>query len=237
MLIRIEKYLSEQGIMSRREAKKYLLEGLIEINNKKPQPGDKINPEKDKITYAKSIQKNLSEKITVAVYKPRGILSSKDTDKGKNIFQSFPQFKDLNTVGRLDKESEGLILLSNDGMITKAVTGKDHNIEKEYVVTVRENYLPWMAKKMSQGMKLQDGWTLPARASRVDEHTFKIILKEGRKHQIRRMANECKLTVTSLKRIRVHTIKIDGMLPGNFKKLTVDEISDIKKVGKVKNSS
>ncbi len=236
MLIRIEKYLSEQGIMSRREAKKYLSVGLIKINGVIPQAGDKINPEKDKIGYDKKIKKNLSEKITVAVYKPRGVISSKDTDRGKNIFDIFPQFSSLNTVGRLDKESEGLILLSNDGMITKAITGKEHRIEKEYIVEVRENYLPWMAKKMSSGMKLDDGWTLPAQAKRVDERTFKIILKEGRKHQIRRMANECKLTINSLKRIRVHTIKIGGMLPGNFKKLSEEEINDIKNTGNKKTA-
>jgi len=229
MLLRIEKYLSEQGIMSRREAKKYLLEGLITVNGKLPQAGDKINPEIDILEYHPKIKKSLSEKITVAVYKPRGVVSSKDTDKGKNIFSSFPQFSELNTVGRLDKESEGLILLSNDGMITKAITGKDHLVEKEYFVTVRENFLPWMAKKMSDGMKLDDGWTLPAKATRFDEHSFKIILKEGRKHQIRRMANECKLTINSLKRIRVHTITIDGMMPGNFRKLSLQEIESIKK--------
>lgn len=234
MLIRIEKYLGEQGIMSRREAKRFLQEGLITVNGKTPEPGEKIDPEKDKITYNKKIKDLLKEKVTVAVYKPRGIISSKDTDKGKNIFNVFPQFSDLNTVGRLDKESEGLILLSNDGMITKAITGKEHNIEKEYIVTVREQFLPWMAKKMSDGMKLQDGWTLPAKAKRVNEHTFKIILKEGRKHQIRRMANECKLTITSLKRTRVHHIKIGGMLPGNFKKLSENDINEIKKAGKVK---
>lgn len=231
MNIRIEKYLSEQGIMSRREAKKYLLEGLIKINGKIPQPGDKIDPAVDSIEYSSKIQKNLDKKITVAVYKPRGVVSSKDTDRGKNIFDSFPQFANLNTVGRLDKESEGLILLSNDGMVTKAITGKDHRIEKEYLITVRENYLPWMAKKMSQGMKLDDGWTLPAKAIRVDEHTFKINLHEGRKHQIRRMANACKLTVTSLKRIRINTIHIGGMLPGNFKKLSNEELADLKKTG------
>lgn len=233
MLIRIEKYLSEQGIMSRREAKRFIAEGLISINGKVPQAGDKINPEVDKISYSKKVKQALSEKMTVAVYKPRGVISSKDTDRGKNIFDAFPQFKNLNTVGRLDKESEGLILLSNDGMITKAITGKDHLIEKEYIVTVRENYLPWMAKKMSQGMKLEDGWTLPAKAQRVDEHTFKITLKEGRKHQIRRMANACKLTITSLKRIRVHHIKIGGMLPGNFKKLSTEDVQEIKKAGSV----
>jgi pseudouridine synthase len=230
-MIRIEKYLSEQGIMSRREAKKYLIEGLITINGRIPEPGEKFDPLKDTLNYGKKIQHLLSEKITVAVYKPRGIVSSKDTDRGKNIFDIFPQFKDLHTVGRLDKDSEGLILLSNDGMITKAITGKDHLIEKEYIVNVRETYLPWMAKKMSEGMKLDDGWTLPAIAKRIDAHTFSIILREGRKHQIRRMANECKLTITSLKRVRVHTILLGAMLPGNFKKLTPEQVIDIKKAG------
>jgi 23S rRNA pseudouridine2604 synthase len=232
MLIRIEKYLSEQGIMSRREAKKYLLEKLISVNGKIASPGDKIDPKKDKLSYKKEIQKNIEEKLTVAVYKPRGVISSKDKDRGKNIFDVFPQFKKLNTVGRLDKESEGLILLSNDGMITKAITGKEHKIEKEYVVEVREKILPWMMKKMSDGMQLQDGWTLPAKAKKINTHTFKIILKEGRKHQIRRMSNECKLTINSLKRIRVHNIKIGRMLPGNFKKLTKHEIEDLKKYAK-----
>jgi 23S rRNA pseudouridine2604 synthase len=232
MLIRIEKYLSEQGIMSRREAKKYLLEKLISVNGKIASPGDKIDPKKDKLSYKKEIQKNIEEKITIAVYKPRGVISSKDKDRGKNIFDVFPQFKKLNTVGRLDKESEGLILLSNDGMITKAITGKEHKIEKEYVVEVREKILPWMMKKMSDGMQLQDGWTLPAKAKKINTHTFKIILKEGRKHQIRRMSNECKLTINSLKRIRIHNIKIGRMLPGNFKKLTKQEIEDLKKYAK-----
>ncbi len=226
MLIRIEKYLSEQGIMSRREAKKAISEGLILVNNKKVVPGDKINPKQDKLSLPKEAEFR-KDKLTVAVYKPRGFISSKDTDKGKNIFDTFPQFAHLNTVGRLDKESEGLILLSNDGLVTKAITGKDHLVEKEYLVEVREEFLPWMAKKMSEGMKLQDGWTLPAEASRVDAHTFRIILHEGRKHQIRRMANACRLTIRSLKRVRVHNIRVGRMLPGNFRILKPEEVADI----------
>lgn len=144
----------------------------------------------------------------------------------------FPQFKHLNTVGRLDKESEGLIILSNDGLITKAITGKHHPIEKEYRVEVREDILPWMMKKMSEGIQLHDGWTLPAKAIRINKHTFHIILREGRKHQIRRMANECKLTIKSLKRVRIHTLKIGKMIPGNFRKLSKKEIEDLKHYAK-----
>ncbi len=166
MIIRIEKHLSEQGIMSRREAKRFLQEGLIFVNKKKAQPGDKIDPSTDKISYEKSVEKSMQTKESVLVYKPRGVVSSKDTDQGKNIFDIFPQFKNLNTVGRLDKESDGLIILSNDGMITKAITGKDHKIEKEYKVIVREKVTPAIMRQMSEGIKLDDGWTLPAHAKK-----------------------------------------------------------------------
>lgn len=229
--IRIEKYLSEQGTVSRREAKRLMEQGLILVNKKQPQPGDKIDPNVDVITFKNAAKAIIEKKITAAVYKPRGVISSKDTDRGKNIFDVFPQFAELNCVGRLDKESEGLILLSNDGMITKAITGKDHLVEKEYLVTVREKFTPSMAKRMSDGIRLQDGWTKKAEARKIDNHTFGIILKEGRKHQIRRMANECRLTIESLKRVRVHNIKVAGMIPGNFRILKPEEIQDIKQAG------
>lgn len=231
MIIRIEKYLSEQGIMSRREAKRFLESGDILVNGTRPKPGDKIDPRVDVLSYSKKVSDIMDTKMTVLVYKPRGYISSKDTDGNKTIFDVFPQFKDLNTVGRLDKESEGLILLSNDGMITKSITGKDHVLEKEYLVTVRENVTPSMMKKMSEGIKLEDGWTLPAQATKVDAHSFKIILREGRKHQVRRMANACNLTVEALQRIRIHTLLAPKMLPGNFKILTKEQVEELKKAG------
>jgi 23S rRNA pseudouridine2604 synthase len=232
-MIRIEKYLSEQGTMSRREAKRFIESGDIQVNNQAATPGQKIDPKTATLSFSKKLKAKMEEKMTVLVYKPRGYISSKDTDDGENIFDVFPQFSELNTVGRLDKESEGLILLSNDGMITKAITGKDHLIEKEYTVVVREKITAAMMAKMSHGMKLEDGWTLPATAVKVTINSFNITLKEGRKHQIRRMANACRLTVESLKRVRIHTIRAPKMLPGNFKKLTPEQIEDLKETGAV----
>ncbi len=226
-MIRIEKYLGEQGIISRREAKQLLQEGKIYVNGSQAKLGQKINPETDKLDFGKGVMDQINRKTTVAVYKPRGVLSSHD-GSAKNIFDVFPQYQHLHTVGRLDKESEGLILLSNDGLVTRAVTNKDHLIEKEYRVKVREEVLPWMMQKMSEGMELEDGWTLPAQAKKVGSHEFAIILKEGRKHQIRRMANACKLTIESLNRVRIHTITSAGMLPGNIKKLSEESIEDLK---------
>lgn len=230
-MIRIEKYLSENGIMSRRETRRFIDEGKILVNNKRAQTGDKIDPQTDSLDFSPEIREHMNAKKTVLVYKPRGVISSKDSDGEKNIFDIFPQFKDLNTVGRLDKESEGLILLSNDGMVTKAITGKDHLIEKEYVVRVREKVKSQMMKYMSEGIKLEDGWTKPATAKKINEHTFSIVLKEGRKHQIRRMANACHLTVESLIRTRIHNFVAPKMLPGNFKMLKDEDVQSLKQAG------
>lgn len=231
MHVRIEKYLAEQKIASRREAKLYLEQGLVMVNGTTAVVGQKIDPTKDTVNIDRKAHEQLQNKTTVAVYKPRGVISSHDTDRGKNIFEVFAQYSHLHTVGRLDKESEGLILLSDDGLVTRAVTNNNHLIEKEYHVTVREQVLPWMMQKMSEGMELEDGWTLPAVAVKLDTHRFAITLKEGRKHQIRRMANACKLTIESLKRIRIHTITAEGMMPGNVKKIDDNVIEEIKAIG------
>jgi len=223
--IRIEKFLSEQGIMSRREAQALMKKGDILLNGKKiRETGIKIDPKRDKITIANQGEVKLKSKETIAVHKPRGVISSKDEDGIQTIFDIFPQFNHLNCVGRLDKESEGLILLSNDGVVTKMVTGKEHDIEKEYIVETRENIMPAMMERMSKGIKLNDGWTKPARAEKIDRNTFRIVLTEGKKHQIRRMADACRLTIKSLKRIRVGNIELGGMYAGQWKKVTRKDI-------------
>ena len=191
MLIRIQKYLSEKGILSRRETERFIKEGLIAVNGKIVRElGTKIDPKTDKVEVISSVAGPLNDKLTVAVYKPRGVLSSKEErgannlmTKKKNIFELFPQFSHLNSVGRLDGESEGLLLLSNDGVITSAVTGANHLVEKEYEVEVRERVRPNMVIKMQDGIKLENGITLPAKARSLGDHSFSIILREGRKHQ------------------------------------------------------
>ncbi len=229
-LIRIEKYLTEQGLCSRREAQALIKAGLVFINGKAMRAtGIKIDPAQDRVQLHAEAKKMSNQRETILIYKPRGVVSSKDTDEGvRTVFDIFPQYHHLNTVGRLDKESEGLLLLSNDGLITKAITGKDHLIEKEYIVVVREDVLPVYIKKMSEGMKLADGMTLPAYAERIDKHTFSIALREGRKHQIRRMANACKLTILSLKRVRIGNLLLKNIKAGQSRPLTEKEIVQLK---------
>ncbi|MEK7575814.1 MAG: pseudouridine synthase [Patescibacteria group bacterium] len=227
--MRIQKYLSERKILSRREATDYIKRGLIKLNGKVTrETGIQIDPQKDRVEILPAAKSLMGEKITVAVYKPRGIVSSKIKSEGKTIFELLPEFKDLNTVGRMDKDSEGLILLSNDGTITNAVTSDKHIIEKEYEVGVREDATPFKLRKMAQGILLEDGMTLPAKTRSLGQHKFIIILKEGRKHQIRRMASAMQLTTISLKRIRIGNINLGNLKSGKHRPLTQEEISKLK---------
>lgn len=230
--MRIQKYLSEQKILSRREAEDYIRKGLITLNGKVVREmGVQIDPAKDKIAILGRGLKESAEKITVAINKPYGVVCSKIESEGTTVFQIFPKYKDLNVVGRLDKDSEGLLLLSNDGVVTSAITGSDHLIEKEYEVSVRENINPGKARKMEQGIELEDGMTLPTRVKILSPNKFLIILKEGRKHQIRRMAAAVGLTINGLKRLRIGNIYLAGLKPGAGRILDKKEVERLKKLG------
>lgn len=241
--MRIQKYLSQQKVLSRRETEDYIRKGLIKCNGKVVRElGFQMNPEKDKIEIVKSGKAMLSNKITVAINKPRGIVSSpssaklqtgkKNKEEGKTLFEIFPEFANLNAVGRLDKDSEGLILLSNDGVVTSSVTGSEHKIEKEYEVTVREDINNSKIKWMERGLKIEDGMTLPAKAMLLNKHSFRIILKEGRKHQIRRMCAALNLTVLKLRRLRIGNINLKGLRQGEYRALNREEIEKLKNLAR-----
>lgn len=224
--MRVSKYFSVNKILSRREADKYIKEGKVKVNGQiLTNIGQDVNPSVDKI----EIVGKIAPKRTIAFHKPRGISSSKIASEGKNIFDLLPEYKDLNAIGRLDKDSEGLILLSDDGVLTNIITGQDHLIEKEYIVDVREDVTQTKMNAMSQGMMLEDGPTLPAKAEILDEHRYVIILTEGRNHQVRRMANKVRLTVTRLKRVRIGAIKLDDLASGKVRLLKDTEIEKLKR--------
>jgi pseudouridine synthase len=213
--MRIQKYLSQQRILSRREAEAYIKKGLIKLNGKiVSEMGVQIDPVKDKIEVLKP--KGGTSKRTLVFYKPRGMTT-------EEIVHFKPEFADLNPVGRLDKESEGLILLSNDGVVTAAVTSDKHLVEKEYQVNVQENIPSGKIRKMEEGVRLEDGMTMPAQAELVSPHVFRLTIKEGRKHQIRRMADALHLTVTQLKRIRIGPVTMRGMKATEFRSISPAE--------------
>ncbi|OGY57787.1 MAG: hypothetical protein A3E61_00230 [Candidatus Colwellbacteria bacterium RIFCSPHIGHO2_12_FULL_43_12] len=233
--MRIQKYLSERKILSRREAEDYIRKGLIALNGKVvTEMGVQIDPTKDRIEILKGAAKESAKKMTVVIYKPRDIVSSKESSEGETVFEFFTQFQNLNVVGRLDKSSEGLLLLSNDGVVTSSVTGSDHLIEKEYEVSVRETVNNNKANKMEQGIQLEDGLTLPAKVTIITPNKFRIILKEGRKHQIRRMADAVHLTITGLKRLRVGNISLGKLKPGESRVLLSKEVDELKNLARPK---
>lgn len=215
-LILIQKYCAEQGMCSRREGERLVREGKVRVNGVRATNGQMIDPTRDTVTIDSA---HVEEKITIALHKPRGIVCSRNSNEGKTVFDMFPQFSHLHLVGRLDKESEGLLLLTNDGRITRLVTGDTHTIEKEYVVTVRERLFPGLMERMARGILIDGTKTLPCTATITKndtEHVFTIILKEGRKHQIRRMCEACKLTVVSLKRVRIGSLLLGKLKSGAF---------------------
>lgn len=231
--MRIQKYLSQQKILSRRETENYIRKGLIACNGEIVKDlGRQIDPTKDKIEILAPAKNEISRKITVAINKPRGIVCSRNEKEGKTIFELFPEFSNLNAVGRLDKESEGLILLSNDGVITSAITGSEHKIEKEYEVFVQEEINPIQMKRLEQGITLDGKMTLPAKTKIISKHAFNIILKEGRKHQIRRMADVVHLTILKLKRIRIGNIFLKDLKMGGYRTLSETEINRLKDLSK-----
>lgn len=222
-LIRLEKHIAQLGLCSRREGKQLILDGKISVNGIVVQEtGFGIDPEKDVV----AMTGNREAKKTVAIYKPRGIETTKTIHEGmsedgvQDMHDIFPQYKNLAPIGRLDKDSEGLILLSNDGLVARKITGEHSDVEKEYIVTVREMITDEALEKMANGILLDDKKTLPAETTRIDDRTFSIVLHEGRKHQIRRMADACRLTIESLKRIRVGAVHLGDLKVGESREVT-----------------
>ena len=222
---RLERYMAHHNIASRREAKNLIKGGLVSVNGMIiREPGFGVT-EKDNIKIHHSVNTN---KETILFYKPRGVETVKTDPKNSDIHDRFPDFKHLNPIGRLDKDTEGLILLSNDGVLARMFTDENSSIEKEYHVTVREDIFPVLLKKMEDGIILDKIRTKPCVTKKINSHEYTITLTEGRKHQVRRMANACKLTITKLVRIRINEFKIGKMTAGNYKRLLPEQIEQLK---------
>jgi pseudouridine synthase len=230
MEVRVQKYLSDKGVCSRREAEELIRRGLVSVNGKiLREMGVKVDPEKDKVEVISSRKDKTERKESVIIYKPRGIVSSRIPSEGKTIYELFPQFVKLNIIGRLDKESEGLLLLSNDGVLARAVTGDQHSVEKEYEVRVQEKInSSRLTRSFGEGVELEDGKTLPAKVKILSENSFLVAIKEGRNHQIRRMCEHIRLTAVKLKRLRIGGISLGKLKPGDWRRLEEKEIMGLK---------
>ncbi len=213
--IRINKYIREKGLASRREADQLISAGKVLVNGKPAEMGMLIN-EGDEVALGQERQKTYAY---LAYYKPRGLATQ--APAGSESVITDWQEKGLFPIGRLDKESEGLLILTNDGRLTTKLTGPKSQVEKEYLVSVQEALKEGVPAIFERGMQTKTfGKLLPAKARLISKHTIRIVLREGKRHQIRVMLGELGYTVTGLKRIRIGDITIGNLRPGQTRKLS-----------------
>lgn len=225
--VRINKYLAAGGICSRREADKLIEQGKVTINGRVAQPGDKVTPA-DKVLVGKKEAAMGGKKVVLAFYKPKGVTcTEKDRHADKIVADLVKYPVRVTYAGRLDKESEGLLLLTNDGDLIQHMMKGSNNHEKEYVVKTDREITSEFISKMEQGVYLKELeiTTKPCKMRQVGRFTFHITLTQGVNRQIRRMCQTFGYKVENLKRVRVMNITLEGLKNGEFRELSEEELA------------
>ncbi|MEA1785000.1 23S rRNA pseudouridine(2604) synthase RluF [Arenibacter sp. GZD96] len=227
---RINKYLSEVGFCSRREADKLIDLGRVTINGKIPEMGTKVRPEDEVCVDGKHITPPKEEFVYLAFNKPVGIVCTTDTGVEKDNIIDFINYpKRIFPIGRLDKPSEGLIFLTNDGdIVNKILRARNHH-EKEYVVKVHKPITKTFIEKMSNGVPILDTITRKCEVTQIDRTQFRIVLTQGLNRQIRRMCEFLGYRVVQLKRIRIMNVSLDIPV-GQWRHLTPSEFAEINRL-------
>ena len=226
-LTRLNKYLSEAGYCSRRAADKLIDEGRVTINGKVPEMGTKVAPDDVVAVDGERITQKDVKRTYLALNKPIGIVCTTDTRVEKdNIIDFIGYHKRIFPIGRLDKPSEGLILLTDDGDIVNKILRASNNHEKEYVVTVDKPISQTFIERMSNGIPILDTVTKKCKVTKLSKYTFKIVLTQGLNRQIRRMCEYLNYEVTKLKRTRIMNIELDVPV-GDYRELTKDEFKTL----------
>jgi len=220
--VRINKFISETGFCSRREADKLVESGKVTINGEVAVLGSQAEPGDDVRVNGQRIGEHRRH-VYIALNKPVGITSTSESHIKGNIVDFVGHAERIFPIGRLDKDSEGLILLTNDGDVVNPILRSEGKHEKEYIVTVDKPITEAFVRGMSQGVKILGSLTLPCTVTRVAERTFRIILTEGRNRQIRRMCEAFGYHVRKLKRIRIMNIHLGELPVGKWRDLTEEE--------------
>ena len=226
--IRINKYLSEAGVCSRREADRLIKEGRVSINGSHALLGSVVS-EGDEVRVDEQPIEGSAKKVLIAFNKPRGIVCTTKDPKSKdvNIVEYINHPERIFPVGRLDKDSEGLILLSNDGDLSNKIMKARNYHEKEYEVEVDKPFDDEFIKKMSEGVPILDTVTRRCKLKRTGKMSFNIILTQGLNRQIRRMCEYFGYKVVKLKRIRIMNIRLGNIKPGTYRNVTEEEYNEL----------
>lgn len=220
--MRINKYISESGKTSRRGADKLITEGRVKINGKRATIGSQVEPG-DEVEVDGNIVRVARNNVYIALNKPVGITSTTEKGVKSNIVDLVNHPLRIFNIGRLDKDSEGLILMTNDGDIVNEILRSENRHEKEYIVSVDRPITPEFLKKMSEGVKILGTTTLPCEVVQLSKYDFKIILTQGLNRQIRRMCAELGYEVYRLQRIRIMNIELGKLPPGQWRDLSKKE--------------
>lgn len=227
--VRINKYLSDAGYCSRRQADKFIEEGKVTIDGKPAKLGDQVG--KTQIITVNGKQVNFQEElILIAFNKPIGVECTEDKSVKNNIIDYINYGKRISYIGRLDKESEGLILLTNDGDLNQLIAKGSNYHEKEYIVTVNKPITTKFINGMESGVPILDTVTRPAIISTINEVTFKIIITQGLNRQIRRMCEYFGYKVLKLKRVRIMNINLGNLQVGTYRNVTGKELQALKEI-------
>ena len=231
-MIRLNKYLSEAGVCSRREADRLIESGIVTVDGKTAAPGMKVEDGQE-VRVGKKVVKSKTEKTVLAVYKPAGIVCTEDKREKKNIIRFLNYPVRITYAGRLDKDSEGLLIMTNDGDLINGMMRARYAHEKEYKVRVNKEVTPEFIEKMSRGVHIRDkeknldAVTRPCTVKKTGKYTFSIILTQGLNRQIRRMCEALGYKVDVLKRIRIMNVELGDLKTGQVRELTEQELKEL----------
>lgn len=222
--MRINKFISETGICSRRKADELVQAGRVTINGAPAELGSTAEPGDDVRIDGKPLGTK-KKSVYIALNKPVGITCTTERHIPGNIVDFVRHPERIFPIGRLDKDSEGLILMTNDGDIVNKILRAENNHEKEYIVTVNQPITNSFVQGMSTGVRILGTKTKPCKVTRINDHTFRIILTQGLNRQIRRMCQAFGYQVHRLQRVRIMNIKLDGLPQGKWRDLSESEFS------------
>lgn len=233
--VRLNKYLSEAGVCSRREADRLIETGKVTIDGVTAVVGSRVEPGAEVCVDGKKVGKK-SSRVILAVHKPTGVIVTSEVRKGtRNIDQLVQYPTRVFPVGRLDKDSEGLLLMTNDGDLVNKIMRAGNYHEKEYVVTVDRPITPSFLKTMREGVAILDTVTRPCKVDQIGRKAFRIVLTQGLNRQIRRMCEALNYRVQTLKRERIMNIELGDLPVGTYRELTQEEEQELDAL--LKNSS
>ncbi len=223
---RLNKYIADSGYCSRREADRLIAEGRVLLDGRAGALGDRVQPGMAVTVDGKPLTGE-SERVYILLNKPRGVVCTADPREPMNVVDYLGLRQRVFPVGRLDKDSEGLLLLTSDGEIVNRILRAAGGHEKEYEVQIDRPVTPEFVRRMSGGVPILDTVTLPCRVRRTGERSFNIILVQGLNRQIRRMCEALGANVTHLRRIRIMNLRLGKLQPGQWRALTEAELSGL----------